>query len=170
MTIGRPRRWTKESLLLVANQRAQGLSWREIGRELGTSGSRAFELFTSVPPDPRDPVTWTILDGDAKLESLFRKCNRDLRPRPAARARRARQRPHRPTVRSRGISRSEKARGPGGRPQCSHCGGPSDGEFVYGDGSFHDCCRRCVPSRRGLAHGPGSFLTRDHVAPPGGRP
>ena len=121
MTIGRPRRWTKESLLLVANQRSQGLSWREIGRELGTSGSRAFELFTSAPPDPRDPVTWTILGGDTKLESLFRKCNRDLPGRPAARARPARQRPHRSTARSRWIARSESRAPNALEVACPHC-------------------------------------------------
>jgi len=78
VSVGRPRRWTRESLLLVANQRAQGRSWREIGHDLGTSGSRVYELFTGRPPEARDPATWTILRGDRALEDLFQKCGRDL--------------------------------------------------------------------------------------------
>lgn len=75
---GRPRRWAREDLLLVAVLRARGTSWRKIGSSLGTSGSRAFELFTGAPPTPRDPATWELVRGEEILRIAFRRCGPDI--------------------------------------------------------------------------------------------
>ena len=75
MRTGRPRRFAREDLLRVADLRAAGWSWRLIGRAIGTSGGRALNLFREFPwPEARDPFTWSRLNGDGVLLSVFQKC------------------------------------------------------------------------------------------------
>ncbi len=113
--IGRPRRWAREDLLLVAVLRGKGTSWRKIGATLGTSGSRAYELFTGAPPTPRDPATWELVRGDAILQVAFRKCGSDVAGSRAGAAALAPGRPGR--ARPRGSSRNRKTMQRGrGRP------------------------------------------------------
>lgn len=76
MAVGRPRRFAREDLLLVLSRRAQGRSWREVGRDVGASAGRLHSLVTEPRPEPRDPSTWALLNGDRALERLFRKCGR----------------------------------------------------------------------------------------------
>jgi len=74
MALGRPRRWALEDLLKAVAFRASGLSWRATGAQLGTSGSRVYELVKGPRPAARDPDAWELLGGDETLEILFRKC------------------------------------------------------------------------------------------------
>jgi hypothetical protein len=78
MALGRPRRWAREDVLLIAARRAQGQSWREIGRSIGTSGGHAHDLFYEDLPTPRELGAWDLLQGDVTLYKLFRTCGRPL--------------------------------------------------------------------------------------------
>ena len=75
--VGRPRKWAREDLLLVAWMRSRGSTWGEIGAALGTSRGRAHTFFSEPTPIAREPSSWQLLKGDRELERLFRKCSAD---------------------------------------------------------------------------------------------
>ncbi len=86
MALGRPRLFFREDVLLIAARRAQGLSWRVVGRSIGTSGGHVHDLLYGELPAPREPYVWDLLQGDRLLYQLFGKCQRDPPGSPAAAA------------------------------------------------------------------------------------